>query len=204
MQTTCMFRLSFGQPPDSSRSVASERSLLRILRRSRPKRFQTNASWEGRCVTGILLFVDLGLRVLDGAEVDTATYVLQATLGANPEGCCYWDFRKEDRKILQNLSGLLSGRESVFRRHIDFANTPANLIAYLASGSDLEAFSSGNHLDPDYGRVTKGLSSSDDFRFLLLMWEPPAIDVSKRWIFCAKGADYYMDCSKYQYSHRLV
>ncbi len=144
----------------------------------------------GKGVAALDLFVDLGLQVLDGAEVDTATYVVSARPFTPSDGCCYWDFRKEQRDELHALATLLAEHHSTFRLHTNFWNTPANLIAYSASVEELADLSSGNHLDPELGRVTKGLSSSDDFRFLRLMWEPREADIGKRWIYCAKGADY--------------
>jgi len=144
----------------------------------------------GKGEASLEAFVDLGLRVLDGAEVDTATYVLSKESASADTGCNYWDFRNESRESLHSLESLLLRNSPIFRRLTDFWDTPANLIAFAASSDELADLSSERSLDPHFGRVTKGLSSSDDFRFLKLMWEPRPVDLGKRWIFCAKGADY--------------
>src|SRR5262249_33768170 len=105
-------------------------------------------------------------------------------------GCRYWDFRKENREDLRHLASLLGNVYPTFRKHSEFWGTPAHLIAFAASSEELADLSSERRLDPHVGRVTKGLSSSDDFRFLRLMWEPRESELGSRWIYCAKGAEY--------------
>jgi hypothetical protein len=144
----------------------------------------------GKGSAALEYFVDLGLRVLDGAEVDTATYILSGRTSSEVSVCSYWDFRREGREALHGLAALLSRDPPNPRRLSEFWGTPANLIAFGASSEELADLSSDNRLDPHVGRVTKGLSSSDDFRFLRLMWEPLASELGKRWVYCAKGADY--------------
>jgi hypothetical protein len=144
----------------------------------------------GKGSAALEYFVDLGLRVLDGAEVDTATYILSGRTSSDVSVCSYWDFRREGREALYGLAALLSIYPPNPRRLSEFWGTPANLIAFGASSEELADLSSDNRLDPHVGRVTKGLSSSDDFRFLRLMWEPLASELGKRWVYCAKGADY--------------
>ena len=61
---------------------------------------------------------------------------------------------------------------------------------YSATEDEIGAFSSGEMLDPGFGRVTKGLNSSCDERFIRLIWEVDPADIRHRWQFCAKGADY--------------
>jgi hypothetical protein len=61
---------------------------------------------------------------------------------------------------------------------------------YRADNEQMKLIGCERSLDPYFGRVTRGLNSSDDDRFLRLFWEVAYDLMNTRWYFCAKGAEY--------------
>jgi hypothetical protein len=139
----------------------------------------------------LALLLDLGLDVLDTAAVETAAYVLvESSHAQRDRQAVFLDVKNLPRPHLDNLRFCLH-QVPTYRRPLGrFAAVPDCPLAYTATDEEITAFASGNLLEPNFGKVTKGLSSGDDERFLRLMWEVTPAEVGARWKFCAKGADY--------------
>lgn len=149
------------------------------------REFRPQVLGKGRA--SLITFVDLGLSVLDGAEVETGLTILSSV--GKPEVAQFADFTAYDRALLQH--SLMSASENMIRRPISrFLRVPESSILFDATDDEIDALASDHCLDPDYGRVTRGLNSSNDERFMRLFWEVPESSVGARYKFCAKGGEY--------------
>ena len=139
----------------------------------------------------LALLLDLGLDVLDTAAVETAAYVLvESSYAQLNKPAVFLDARNLPRPQLDSLLLCLDEVPTYRRSLTRFTAVPDTPLAYTATDEEITGFSSGNLLEPTFGKVTKGLSSGDDERFLRLMWEVAPSEIGVRWKFCAKGADY--------------
>jgi hypothetical protein len=134
-------------------------------------------------------FVDLGLDVLDGAAVETALSII-STRCENERLIWFKDVRDEPRELLNTFDTLLIEHAPILRKGKRFLDLPQSAILYTATDEELEALTSTSKIDPDFGKVTPGLQTSDNERFMFLYWEVPVDTLGKRWQFCAKGGDY--------------
>jgi hypothetical protein len=131
--------------------------------------------------------VDVGVGVLDGAAVEACYYILGARKNKTAMFC---DLRSEDRDDISDLPRMLQKnpfQPCILSRFRGIRETP---ILYNASDDTLAEFSDDSCLDPDLGRVTKGMSSCKDERFIFQFWEVEPSQLTRRWKYCAKGADY--------------
>jgi hypothetical protein len=145
----------------------------------------------GKGVATLDLLLDLGLDVLDTAAVETCAYVLRRYPHVlSQQEIIFFDLCSMDRNRLSELESLLRETAPMVRLAERFLAIPQSPLIYRATDEEITAFSKESSLDPAFGKVTKGLSSSCDERFIRLMWEVPAELIRKRWQFCAKGADY--------------
>lgn len=134
----------------------------------------------------LTLLADLGGGVLDRALVETAAYIVSD--GADE--LCVFDARQDDDKA-QTL------REAVARDGFRcialdrFRAAPQRQILYGLSEADTTQLSDGRAtVEPFVGRVTKGLSTGADDRFVRLLWELPPDVRSRGWQLFSKGGDY--------------
>jgi hypothetical protein len=145
----------------------------------------------GEGSTCLDLLLDLGLDVLDTAAVETCAYVLRQASALPPNHSVrFIDCRAVDRSSLEQLLALLPHQPAYSHASSRFRGHPDCTLIYAASDEEIKSFSSTELLDPAFGKVTKGLNSSCDERFIRLMWEVDARCIRDRWQFCAKGADY--------------
>tara|TARA_R110000782_G_scaffold30348_6_gene75511 strand:- start:7890 stop:12305 length:4416 start_codon:yes stop_codon:yes gene_type:complete len=137
---------------------------------------------QGSRSNEIEYLVDLGWGILDDALVETAAYTLER---GGFDRSLFSDTRKGPR--------LHDGIEELHwhhRRRSFFNLVPGNQLLYWLSSEQLELLNADSRFEPDLGRVTKGLSTSDDERFVRLRWEVPAEVDQPRWIPFSKGGEY--------------
>ncbi|MGH3694796.1 MAG: Eco57I restriction-modification methylase domain-containing protein [Pseudonocardiaceae bacterium] len=135
----------------------------------------------------VSLLLNLGCGVLDQAMVETTAYVLMS----NVENIAITSVASV--KEIEAATKDACRRWSTWRifAHSYFAAMPMMQFIY---GIDVEVGSQLDDrtisLDPSFGRVTKGLSTPDNFRYIRLRWElaPDALELG--WQLCAKGGEY--------------
>lgn len=123
-------------------------------------------------------FVDMGEGVLD-ATVETAMYVLRRNLPASPEAVFVRSLLPEDKQahVLERLSLLTAGTsdDSIFVIRPDaFSVLEGSPHCYWIAPATLKKLALLPVLEGNVGTVRVGLQTSDDFRFLRLIWEVPA------------------------------
>ena len=156
----------------SSRSFVTGRD-LRDFRRRLIARDQVS----------LCLFLDLGGGVLDGAMVETAAYVL----GPNPtDVALFLDSRRSSDK--EALLREVDRWEAVDR--VRFTSLPDCDFLYDLSEREVENLLQSESVEPAIGRVTKGLSTGDDSRFVRAVWEIRPQDVGTKWLLFSKGGEY--------------
>jgi hypothetical protein len=145
----------------------------------------------GKGTSSLALLLDLGLDVLDTAAVETCAFVLNANRKNSPRvRSLFLDARMVSRSAIDGLLALLPKLPRYSCTHSRFLSLPQSPLIYTATDDEITSFATEDHLDPTFGKVTKGLSSSCDDRFIRLCWEVAPAAVGERWKFCAKGADY--------------
>ncbi len=93
----------------------------------------------------------------------------------------------EKAAALRELVGA-SGHERVFEREPDaFATVPGSPFAYWASDTIIGTFSRLPMFESDGRIARKGLTTSDDERYVRVWWEPDAIQRESTWSTYAKG-----------------
>jgi len=128
-------------------------------------------------------FVDLGLGVLDNATVETAAY----TAGPNPKGQAqFLDLRNAPRRE----ATLAGAQDWIVVPLQDLRTLPGAQFLYDLDQQDKRKLLDEGSLEPDLGRVTKGLSTGDDERFVRAWWEVEPTQVGPRWKLLAKGGEY--------------
>lgn len=152
-------------------------------------------------------FVDLGHGVLDGALVETAAFVFSRGVSPNAASLFLSALNGTDKESALNAlfnrsseSGRVSEDVHV-KRLSDFRNVPGFRLSYSIPAEFLSLFGRTTLLDPQYGEVIVGLQTSDNERFLRLVWEVEANRIGQshdtlrdnndlRWAFFAKGGEY--------------
>lgn len=138
--------------------------------------------------TGTLqLFLDLGGGVLDGAMVETAAYVVSTQPCAN---IIFIDGRSVAKGLLSQL--ITSGSQYKWPRERFTALPQADLLYHLEDDAISGLTDAASTFEPGIGRVTFGLTTKDDFRFVRLRWEIPDSRIGKQelWSPFAKGGEY--------------
>jgi len=131
----------------------------------------------------LAILLDLGGGVLDQALVETAAYVLAPDCTHLVVRSLHDVANKQD-----------AAREAV--GWVDFDHThframPMSQLIYKLDRADGAALTDrARSLEPAFGRVTKGLSTPDNFRFLRLRWELASESTGRGWQLCAKGGEY--------------
>lgn len=133
------------------------------------------------------LVLDLGLGVLD-AMVETAAYVL----GDVGRGMVRFQNRRETPKDADSMATALADATWTEHEQEYFRKLPQCQFLYDLSDDEAGALLSDARIEPSVGRVTKGLSTGDDERFVRLRWEiPDATDDSgDGWEAFSKGGEY--------------
>ncbi len=131
----------------------------------------------------LALLLDLGGGVLDQALVETAAYVVG-------DRCS----ELAVKSLIEVADKEAVARERIGWEHFDhahFRSMPMFQLIYKLERTQGSALSDRTQsLEPTFGRVTKGLSTPDNFRFLRLRWEIAPDAVERGWQLCAKGGDY--------------
>ncbi|WP_373509119.1 Eco57I restriction-modification methylase domain-containing protein [Thiocapsa sp.] len=136
------------------------------------------------------LLADLGAGVLDGAMVETAAYVLAPPKPGCDSTILFLDGRRCDRNA---LAAQLQRPPQLAWPSARFLELPqADLVYDLDDESYQSLASGGAAIEPTIGRVTFGLTTKDDFRFVRLRWEiaPTAVGRNGPWTPFAKGGEY--------------
>jgi hypothetical protein len=130
------------------------------------------------------LIADLGGGVLDTAMVETAAYVLRSS----GDQLSIFDLRAAKAKdsSLLKLIRSLSWKSACLDQ---FRSAPLHQILYDLSSDEVESITSSGSIEPIIGRVTKGLSTGDDERFVRLRWEVSRT-ASSGWELFSKGGEY--------------
>ena len=133
------------------------------------------------------ILFDLGLDVLETAAVETCAYIMrQGSLSPPDHTILFVDCRSVERSSLDRILDLIPDQPSYRHFPLTMRRNPQSTLMYRATDEEIEAFSSGELLDPAFGKVTKGLNSSCDERFIRLIWEVDLADIRRRWQFCTK------------------
>ena len=132
------------------------------------------------------LVVDLGLGVLD-AMVETAAYVLGT---GSPDTVRFLNLRSAQKNSDSINAAFLE--DAWNKISLDrFRALPQYQFLYDISDEDAGSLSSDRRIEPKLGRVTKGLSTGDDGRFVRLRWEVrPDPRGGDRWELFSKGGEY--------------
>jgi hypothetical protein len=169
-----------------------------------------------------IVFADLGFGVLDAALVETAAYVLRKKSDEklNPTSSFFFRLLQNENKndtLTEILASLKNGQhhQNAFIASISsFHQVPGKSFAYWVSDRVRNLFQELPPFQTVDRQVKQGLATADDFRFLRLWWEVPALEMvrplqgstqedfrnesvrGKQWAFFAKGgavSQYYAD-----------
>ena len=158
------------------------------------KHWRSNVVFNNR----LELFADLGLGVLDDALVEVAAYVIGK---GDPEGVTTYatrhlSTREKEYALAEDIDRLVNqyGNGSNF---VSFQQSlihyiPDLTFAYWAPHKLLSEYPNRDSFRKIFGRVSVGIQTGDNFRFVRLYWEAPE-DVAEeavRWIPLSKGGEY--------------
>lgn len=129
------------------------------------------------------ILVDLGLGVLDNAMVETSAYIIRN----GPDFIDVVDLRGSIDKGVSLRMG--AERVTVSSPLKKFRDLPGSQILYDLNDTEVGLIGRKQAIEPYVGRVTKGLSTGDDFRFVRLRWEIETSDLD-RWQTFSKGGEY--------------
>lgn len=130
------------------------------------------------------LFVDLGDGVLD-ATVETAMYILSDREPQQKNSLFFrlLTTKEKSHLLMQDISNLqhLQKSDTVFILDVDdFSRLDGSPYAYWISTGTIKKLGQFPKLVPEFAEVHQGLITSDDYRFLRLLWEiPPELLIPK-------------------------
>ncbi len=156
----------------------------------------TSAAWRKHCVTpqGVVVWVELGEGVLDGAMVEVSMYVVGLPPG---DTSLFVRPPKLGKEI--SLSNLISDPAvSIFTVKLkNFESLSGQPYAYWLDSHLFWCLNNLPSLERSRIRVRVGLQTGDDFRFIRMWSEVPIVDSvnSAEWISHAKGGDNSPYCS---------
>jgi len=131
----------------------------------------------------ILLFADLGQSVLDEAVVETCCYISGWQRLAS---IAFRNLRRVPRLFVG--SSLAEDTDGFIWKPLFFFNRiPMRQMFYGLSGEQVAQLNSNAKLEPCVGRVTKGLSTCSDERFVRCFWEVSPAEPYKRWFPLARA-----------------
>ncbi len=158
-------------------------------------------SWRKQCIVEnatITLIGDLGLGVLDDAMVETSAYIIQCNVMQSHYGVAFQatniDVSKDsylERCVSEVNTEKKASNTFIFSIE-SFRNVPNYTLCYWIPTKTLTLFTTLPPLESDTRKVERGLFTSDDFRYLRLVWEVPPqyIEFSKKWSHLSKGGEY--------------
>ena len=134
------------------------------------------------------LFLDLGSRVLrQRAAVETAAYVMA---DGRQDVLSYIDARNRPAPDLEPSLFHALAVERIRDREVSCRAGVRFLVQ--ARSRRVETMAASDTLEPALGRVTFGLTTKDDPRFVRLRWEVPecSIGIGRLWVPFSKGGEY--------------
>ncbi|MCA1793336.1 MAG: BREX-1 system adenine-specific DNA-methyltransferase PglX [Desulfobacteraceae bacterium] len=154
--------------------------------------------------------IDLGLGVLDGAMVEAAAYVTSPANNNRPAVfITALSFVDKETAVIDGYVNVVNGTIGENCRVVPpilLLQLPAHRISYWVAYRLLKAFREHQALEGTYGYARQGLITSDNERFLRLIWEIPIVKLScaslisindgnakkqsHNWFPYAKGGDY--------------
>ena len=151
--------------------------------------------------------VDLGFGVLDAALVEAIAYVTAKSHQVSKPTMFFRALRHAEKgeallDMLHQVCELGRCADCYINFQTAFYAIPETKIAYQATPDILRTFITLKSFAPEYGESRVGLQTSDNFRFLRLSWEVPAVTIgsskaaftihepNKQWAFLSKGGDY--------------
>jgi hypothetical protein len=141
--------------------------------------------------TWLKLLWDLGVGVLDGAMVETAGYVYCSSSREPTASIGFWNDKHTEKATIKSPSASqFSSRSYSF-----FRSLPLQQLIYEADDEVRDGLSAACQFEPHLGRVTKGLSTCSNERFVRCLWEIPQPEIKSRWEFLSKGGEYrWLSC----------
>jgi hypothetical protein len=136
--------------------------------------------------TSVRLFADLGHKVLDAALVETAAYSLTRT--ANQRDMSWFNVTQVTDKESSLLQQIRSGG-SVAKLQ-DIEAIPGKRLSYWLPSSVVSCYAALPSLAGSVESVDKGMSTTDDFRFIRAFWEVPNAPSPDAWMYYSKGGEY--------------
>ena len=150
----------------------------------------TQAWREAFCLggesTSINLFADLGHKVLDSALVETAAYCLKRT--ASQQEMLWFNLTQVTDKQALLMQQIRCGVS--IARLKDIAAIPGKRLSYWLPTSVVRCYSDLPSLAGSVESVDKGMSTTDDFRFIRAFWEVPNAPSTTAWMYYSKGGEY--------------
>ena len=148
--------------------------------------------WRKKVVidrSSVEVIADLGQGVMDDAMVEAAAYVLEA--GSRKQNSTVIraiedvdrNIALQEATIAHRLGTLDKRLYSADRK--TFSLLPNLPFVYWINADVITRFVSEIHFDPHIGKVCQGLSTSDNFRFVRVVWEVPYEDTC----FCYYPSD---------------
>lgn len=167
--------------PDGMLAAITSRSFLLGRDHRRYRRALLDGSGQA-----LSLVLDLGSGVLE-ATVETVSYVLRSDSStvSVADISPFSDKASTAVRLASDTEGW-----KVFKIEHFLGLPQAQLIYKMDIESSASIGDSSRSLAGKYGRITKGLSTPDNFRFLRLRWELDVDAPSRGWQLCAKGGDY--------------
>jgi hypothetical protein len=145
----------------------------------------------GEGETWLKLLWDFGGGVLDGAMVETAGYVYCRSANEPSAPIVFWNDKLADKANLQ----LPSADRLSTKTYSFFRLLPSQQLIYEADNDVRNSLNADSQFEPHLGRVTKGLSTCSNERFVRCLWEVPQHELRFRWEFLSKGGEYrWLSC----------
>ena len=147
---------------------------------------------------------DLGWEVLDGAQVETAAYVLSRNAKRSSQVGPFirlLDVRHDDKhEALRRLAKTSESEDSrvFYKSQQDFRALPGTPLCYWATPSFVRFTEEASRLYPDFAYV--GLGASPHAFYFRAWWEVPEGDIGNSWARISRGGDF----SPYYRANRLV
>ena len=152
---------------------------------------------QNRLISGghLRCFADLGFGVLDAAVVEAAAYTISASAADSDSFFLrVLDERDKEGAVTSSLvhKKLFPRTFQVWCQLKAFGQIPSKVLCYWLPRRFLTAFSTLQSLKGSGGNARHGLQTTDDARFLRLVWEVRPCDVGEghTWVLFAKGGEY--------------
>lgn len=140
----------------------------------------------------VLMVLELGGGVLDGATVDTALSLHVAGSRSSGATTEFFDLSaKDEERRPQELLNLCAPHKGGHLHNLeDFLAIETTPWCYHTHSRLLDTVRQNGRLDPDFGSVASGNTTFDNERFLRLWWEVETSEIHKNWFRYEKGGRY--------------